>query len=315
MAENNSLLVGIDIGGTQVKIGLVDSQGNILAKTAADVAFDHYITPIIETVFHAVSTFIKGLLPEQRLNLSGAAISATGQIDTETGVIIGASGNIPNWQGTNLTAPFETKLNLPAVAANDANCMIIGEAVYGIAKGYDNVVGVTLGTGVGGGVVSHGQLLEGHRGMAGEIGHIPLYAHGIECKCGIKGCAEKYISVTALLSRMRERGFDYPTAALLCEELSDSHPNPAMQQEFDAWVDDIALYLAGLGHIFNPEMFVIGGGISQQQKLLIEPLRKRLLLHLMPGFRPGLRIEPAANGNNAGLLGACAIWRQRHGQA
>mgnify|MGYP000695187358 FL=1 len=161
--------LAIDIGGTSVKLGIVDETGAVLAKAEESVSFDGYETPILTTVCKAAKAFVEA----QNLSpaaLVGVGVSATGQIDSRAGTVVGTCGNLPHYIGSPIKAELESLFGLPVTVANDANCMCLGEVWVGGAKGYTDVIGVTLGTGVGGGILTGGRLLEGVRGLGGELG-------------------------------------------------------------------------------------------------------------------------------------------------
>ena len=161
---------GIDIGGTAVKLGIVDETGKVLCKSEQSVNFDGYQTPVLDTVRKAAKEFLTAqAIPVE--NLSGIGVSATGQIDSRKGIVAGTCGNFPNYIGSPIKAALEQDFGLPVTVANDANCMTLGEVWVGGAQGYTDVIGVTLGTGVGGGILTGGRLLEGARGLGGELGH------------------------------------------------------------------------------------------------------------------------------------------------
>jgi glucokinase len=192
--------------------------------------------------------------------------------------------------------------------------MCLGEAWVGAARGYTDVIGVTLGTGVGGGILTGGRLLEGARGLGGELGHYRTHAlDGVECTCGASGCWEHYAATTALVR----------AASALEPELDDGRKifaaaaagDKRIQWVLDGWLDEIAEGLAGLVHIFNPQLILIGGGVSAQQQLLIEPLAARVRAAVMPAFAVGLEVRAAALHNDAGLVGAVYYFRTRHGEA
>lgn len=188
--------LGIDIGGTAVKLGLVDEQGQVLARQEQSVSFDGYKTPILDTVLAAAQQFVA----DHPAELSGIGVSATGQIDSRKGIVAGTCGNLPNYIGSPIKASLEQVFHLPVIVANDANCMTLGEVWAGAAKGYTDVIGVTLGTGVGGGILTGGRLLEGARGLGGELGHCRVHAlDGVLCTCGASGCWERYAATTALV--------------------------------------------------------------------------------------------------------------------
>lgn len=197
--------LAIDIGGTSVKLGIVDEAGAVLAKAEESVSFDSYETPILTTVCKAAKAFVEaqGLSPAA---LVGVGVSATGQIDSRAGTVVGTCGNLPHYIGSPIKAELESLFGLPVTVANDANCMCLGEVWVGGAKGYTDVIGVTLGTGVGGGILTGGRLLEGARGLGGELGHYRLHAlDGVPCTCGAAGCWERYAATTALVRAAQEK--------------------------------------------------------------------------------------------------------------
>ena len=293
------MILGIDIGGTAVKMGLLDRDGNIHARHEASVCFDHYRTPILTTVVREAEKFT-GASGEK---IEGIGVSATGQVNVRTGVVIGTDGKIPGYEGSTVKQALEDIFGVPAWVLNDANAAALGECAAGAGKGVDNVVMVTLGTGVGGGVVSDGKLLNGGRGIAGEIGHFTLYQDGPVCTCGKRGCYENYASSRALVRACAEATgrADLDGRAIFEAAARGEEPFVAV---LDRWLDDVAAGITGLVHIFNPELILVGGGVSMQEKLLIEPLRRRVLAGVMPRFSDGLRLERAALGNDAGMIGA-----------
>ncbi|MDL2318340.1 ROK family protein [Eubacteriales bacterium OttesenSCG-928-A19] len=303
-----STFLGVDIGGTAVKIGLVDGGGALLRKAEHSVDYDGYRTPILTSVLQAISVFLSesGARPE------GIGISAAGQVDVHSGAVVGTCGNLPGWEGTRLTDAMRDAFSLPAVAMNDANCALLGEQWVGAAKGRRHVVMITLGTGVGGGILVDGRILNGREGLAGELGHMPLHAGGIQCTCGNRGCYEQYASVTALVRRAAVVGEDAPRSGRAVFD-SAATGNERMLGILSEWIEDVASGLVGLIHLLNPELLLIGGGVSAQDDLLIRPLRERVLGRTMPRFREGLELEAAALGNDAGMLGAVRHLLNRHG--
>ena len=300
--------LAIDIGGTSVKLGLVDETGGILAKAEESVSFDGWQTPILTTVLAAAERFLtaRGEDPQA---LEGIGVSATGQINSHTGVVAGTCGNLPNYIGSPIKEQLEAKFHRPVTVANDANCMCLGEVWVGGAKGYTDVIGVTLGTGVGGGILTGGRLLEGSRGLGGELGHYRTHAlDGVPCTCGAVGCWERYAATTALVRAAKEKNPDWKDgrAIFAAAEAGDE----TVLALLDAWIDEIAQGLAGMVHIFNPQLILIGGGVSAQQKLLIDPIAAKVRASVMPAFAEGLEIRAAQLHNDAGMVGAIYYFRQ-----
>ena len=300
------MILAIDLGGTEVKMGRADRRGKIYEKTSASVSFDGYRTPLLETVLKTAAEFLAGW-PEPP---EGIAVSACGQVDTSTGVVIGTNGNIPGYEGTPLKAALEEAFGVKTWVLNDANAAVLGEAFTGRAKGFRDVLMITLGTGVGGGVITGGRLLGGRRGIAGELGLFTLRADGPVSPCGKRGVFEYYASTTALVRRCAERtGREGLNGKIIFGEIEQG--NEVFREVLAQWIGDIAEGLTGLVHLFNPEMILIGGGVSRQQELLIRPLREAVLRGCMPRFAEGLQIESAELGNDAGMIGAVRFWLEQ----
>ena len=303
---------GIDIGGTAVKLGIVDETGKVLCKGEQSVNFDGYQTPVLDTVRKAAKEFLTAqAIPVE--NLSGIGVSATGQIDSRKGIVAGTCGNFPNYIGSPIKAALEQDFGLPVTVANDANCMPLGEVWVGGAQGYTDVIGVTLGTGVGGGILTGGRLLEGARGLGGELGHFRTHAlDGVLCTCGASGCWERYAATTALVRGAQPRNPKWKDGRAIFE--SAHAGDPTILALLDDWTDEIAQGLAGMVHIFNPQLILIGGGVSAQQELLIDPLAKKVRASVMPAFAEGLEIRAAQLHNDAGMVGAVYYFRQSRGE-
>lgn len=297
------MILSIDIGGTAVKMGLVDRLGVIHARHEASVCYDGYRTPILTTVIREARTF----LARERAQAEGIGVSATGQVDDRLGAVIGTNGKIPNYEGAQIKRDMESAFGVPVCALNDANAAALGECFAGRARGMDNALMVTLGTGVGGGIVLGGKIFGGTRGIAGELGHFTLYQDGILCPCGKRGCFESYAATTALVRLATEKTGESGLNGRVIFERARAG-DAAMLAVLDRWIGDIAAGLSGLVHIFNPQIVLIGGGVSAQETLLIEPLRTRVLAQVMPRFAEGLRIEAATLGNDAGLIGAAKFY-------
>ena len=262
---------GIDIGGTAVKLGIVDETGKVLCKGEQSVNFDGYQTPVLDTVRKAAKEFLTAqAIPVE--NLSGIGVSATGQIDSRKGIVAGTCGNFPNYIGSPIKAALEQDFGLPVTVANDANCMTLGEVWVGGAQGYTDVIGVTLGT------------------------------------CGATGCWERYAATTALVRAAQEKNPAWTDGRAIFAAAEAG--NPEVLALLDAWTDEIAQGLAGMVHIFNPQLILIGGGVSAQQKLLIAPIAAKVKASVMPAFAQGLEVRAAQLHNDAGMVGAVYYFRQ-----
>ncbi len=294
-------ILTLDVGGTAVKMGLIREDGSLQSKRERSVSFDGYRTPILQTVIREAEAYLQ----EEDASPAGIGVSATGQVDDREGVVIGTNGAIPGYEGTPFRRALEERFGVPVRVQNDANAAVLGECYAGRGRDVADVLMVTLGTGVGGGVVSGGRLMTGARGIAGELGHFQLDPGGEKCTCGRRGCFERYASVSALVrSAGGKRG--YANGREIFSRAAEDDPT-ALGLLSD-WIGFIAAGLIGLTHIFNPSLILIGGGVSTQEQLLIAPLREKVMAGVMPRFAEGLRLEAAMLGNDAGIYGAAALF-------
>lgn len=308
---SDKLYLGVDIGGTAAKLGLVDEEGRIISSVNEyPVIFDDYETPIIETVVKSVRHF----MDENNKNfaeIAGIGVSATGGINTKLGIVEGSAGHIKNWEGTNIRSRLESEFGVKTAVLNDANAAALGEMWKGAAIGKENVVVMTIGTGVGGGIIVDSKILLGRKGFAGEIGHIPVNVDGEDCSCGNKGCIEHYGSTSALVRNVKEavisgeiKGIEAGKVdgRLIFKEVAAG--NDTVKKYVDEWISYISAALVGLVHIFNPEMIILGGGVSRQKELFVDRVKEKVIKSVMPNFAIGLSVEAAELGNDAGIIGA-----------
>lgn len=293
--------IGVDVGGTSIKMGIVSASGGILARK--ETIYTDAKGKI--SVMQSISESIAGLLEEQDIriqDMSGIGVSAAGCINSMTGRVADNGGNVPDWSHTEVCRELKESFGLNSTIANDANCAVLGEYWMGAAKGYSNVVGVTLGTGVGGGVIAGGRLLEGAHGYAGELGHFPTHAGEEHCICGISGCFERYASTSALIRKASAADPELKNGRALFKAAHAGDKTASAL--IDEWIEEIAFGITGLVHVFDPELVLIGGGVSAQDSLLIQPLREKVLSMVMPDFAKDLQFRAAALGNDAGMIGA-----------
>ncbi len=307
--------IGIDIGGTKIAAALVSESGEIIRDLKVP-------TPAkdSEKIADAVVDLINELASGQQVSAVGVA--AAGFIDAERANIVYA----PNlsWRNEPLKAKLEARVNLPVFIDNDANAAGWAEFRFGAGRGVKHMVMLTVGTGVGGAVVVDGHLLRGGFGIAAELGHINLVPNGEPCGCGQLGCLESYGSGTALLNAAKRlAGSGEPTGARLAElqaaagELTGQEVYQAIQEGDAGTLALLADLGAALGRavasltaVLDPELVVIGGGVSATGDLLLDPIKAAYLAHLPArGFRPELRIVQAELVNDAGVVGAADLAR------
>ena len=311
-----SLACGIDVGGTKIAGGVVDEHGTILEELvvespATDVA----------AIEAAIETLVKEL--RSRHPIEAVGVGAAGYIDKSRAVVLFA----PNlaWRDLDLKADLEHTLDLPVVVENDANAAAWGEFQFGAGHDADDLLLVTVGTGVGGGVVVDGALYRGAFGVGAEIGHMRVVPDGILCGCGNRGCLEMYASGSALVREVRAaaRGGSLLAAALvdraggdpdaitgpLVTEAAHDGDRFAIEQleSVGKWLGE---GIASLTAVLDPAVVVVGGGVSAADEFLLGPARAAFGAQLTGrGYRPMLEIRRARLGNRAGLIGAADLTR------
>ena len=302
------MLLGVDVGGTAVKIGTVSPEGELRSFETIPLRREGTQNPMFETAMAEMAR----VLEKSGGCITGVGISATGQVDPDAGAVIGAEDPDSVYIGSDFRGETERRFHLPAAVLNDADAALLGECTAGAARGVRDVLMITIGTGIGGAFTANGKLFPGHRRIAGELGHTALYQDGPRCICGRQGCYQNYASAGALVRRAeRETGQSFRNAREIFDVLNAGRASPVLRQAFEDWTGDIAAGLSSFVHLLNPEMVVIGGGVSEQP-LLIEALRDKVPGGLMPRFRETLRIEKAALGNRAGMIGAVRFLLDRH---
>lgn len=293
--------LGIDIGGTFIKLGIVDESGSISRRCEVPIDRSGKET-VMETLFRGIDGFLADSGLESGA-FEGFGVSSAGCIDTDKGCIAENGGNVPDWSFTPVTGPLSERYGVRSTIANDGNCVALAEAWIGAAKGVRDVVCVVLGTGVGGGIISGGHLIEGSHGFGGEIGHFPTHADLImsgESKWSSH--YETYASTGALVRMSQEAGLEWTNGRQVFNAAAEG--NEDALKILDRWTDEIAAGITGLVHIFDPETVLIGGGVSAQTELLVDPVRAKVLKTAEPDMASGLEIKAAGLGNNAGMVGA-----------
>lgn len=291
------MLVGaFDIGGTNIKYGVLNDQGEIRYKAKTATKAREGGRAVVKQIKEIVEQL------RQAYNLTGIAISTAGQIDKRHGRVIHATGSLPGYTGLNIKKKLETAFHMPVMVDNDVNCAALGEYWKGVAKGVDHFLCLTLGTGIGGAIIMDGEVYHGAAYSAGEFGHMTLYPGGKACLCGDDGCYESYASSKALQQRAYQQMKANISLPVLFQQAKQG--DGKAESVIDLWVQDVALGLKTLVHIFNPRLIVIGGGISEQGSYLLDKVQKHLYSRIMPSFRHSLALKLAQNGNDANLQGA-----------
>ena len=318
-----SLTIGVDVGGTKVAAGVVDESGTILVRTRR-------LTPSVspeateDVIADVVAELMAADLPRGG-TIEAVGIGAAGFIDAARSTVLFA----PNlaWRDEPLRAEVEKRVGLPVVVENDANAMAWAEHRFGAGAGSAHMVAVTVGTGIGGGIILDGALYRGRFGIGAEFGHLQLVRGGRRCGCGQRGCWEQYCSGRALLHAAREIADVQPAYGARLLELGEGEPegiearevtkaaqegDPAALECFAEVGRWLGRGLADLVAVLDPEIFVIGGGVADAGELLLAPAREEFAAVLTGGtHRPHAEIRIASLGNDAGLVGAADLARLR----
>ncbi len=304
---------GVDIGGTTVKLGLFNDMYELLEKWEIPTVVENGGKSIIPDVAAAILDKMKEK-DFAKEDVLGVGVGAPGAVN-EDGFLVGGAVNL-HWEAFDLKGEFEKALGLPVKAGNDANVAGYGEMRMGGAKGFDDVVAVTLGTGVGGGIIFNGKIITGTNGAAGEIGHIHVEDAETEaCNCGNKGCLEQYASATGIARLAKKRLAQDNKASVLRQK-----DNNSAKDVWDAVKagDEVAIEiaekfgyylgkgLAAVANVANPSVFVIGGGVSKAGEVLLPYIEPSFLQYAFPPCRVA-RFALATLGNDAGIYGAAGL--------
>lgn len=288
--EYMNAVMGVDIGGTKIRMGIISQDGRILDERQVSTQF-----PLYEHLEQQVLLYL-----EEHPHIEAIGIGTHGFVDPQAGRVVFAGDMLPGWTGTEVKKLLEKATGKRVEVENDANCAALAEAKFGAAKGLSRVVCITLGTGLGGGIIWDNKLISGGpHGGAAELGHMVLYPKGVRCGCGRFGCAEQYVSGTAIKRRIQEAGLSV-TPPELFEQVAT---NVQARELVEQFTEDLAIYISSLQAVFDMEMLIIGGGVSESAGGWMDELQRQLEKVLL---NP-LAVEVAQFENDAGMLGAALI--------
>jgi glucokinase len=315
--ENNShslYAIGVDIGGTKINIGVINRQGEVIIST-------NLLTHVVQdNMLERISEEIKSLIKQLKevktgTTVSGIGVGTAGQVDWQTGSIRFASDLLPGYTGTKIKEHLHEMLELPVFVDNDVNVLALAEKYFGSGRGLKHIISLALGTGVGGAIMVDGSIVHGTWGGAGEIGHMSVNFKGSPCICGNIGCLEQYVSGKGIAKLMNDR--------LAAFEPEIVHPNVDAKEVVARWLshdieasevmDEVFAALgsaiASLIHIFNPQLIVIGGGVSEVGEAFLSRVREETQKRAMPSMYAGVRIEASYQGNLSNMIGAgMLVW-------
>lgn len=314
------LIIGIDIGGTAVKMGTINNNGKVLKKWEIPTNISDSGKSIIDDIWHSITVELIESNVEKDTIL-GLGVGAPGFIDAENGYVHEAV-NI-GWKDFDLANQLKEKSGLPVFVENDANVAALGENWTGAGDQAENLIAITLGTGVGGGIIVNGSILSGENGMAGEIGHITVNPSGYPCNCGRTGCLETIASATGIVRQAMDIIAVNPTSKLAECYLDNSaiyakdifelaKDGDSLSQEIiKKTADTLGMIIANMGVMVNPSKVLIGGGVSKAGDQLLHEIITAFEKYALPRVIDICEIKIAQLGNDAGMIGAALLVKQK----
>jgi glucokinase len=293
-------VVGVDIGGTNIKLGLLDTKANLKKTINLPTHKEKGVKDVLRRLFLSIDSLLK----DKNIKLKGIGLGCPGPLDDRKGVII-SPPNLPDWHGLKLKQIVKNKYKCKVVVENDANCAALGEFIKGAGKPFSNIVLLTLGTGVGSGVIIDGRLLRG-RGFAAELGHVSLNPKGPKCGCGKKGCLEAYASATAMVKKGKKifKNKDVTAEYLFNQAKKD---NKKAKLIVDEAIFYLAVAIGNYANAFNPEAIILSGGIIKAGNYLFKNIKKELKNQALAVMLKDLKILQAKLGQDAGVIGAGSL--------
>jgi len=301
-----SYSIGVDLGGTNLRVAAIDSDGKILWRESVTASFDfgplHVVNSIV-SIIEQVRERVSGH------ELCGVGIGVPGFIDIDAGLVVG-SANLPGFQGFPVRDEIQQRLGTPIILENDANAAALGEMWMGAGRNVKDLVLLTLGTGIGGGIVIDGKILHGAYGMAGEFGHMTVIPEGNPCGCGNRGCLEKHASASAIAAMASMMHFGHDMTSEQVYELA-LQGNERAKMVFESMGRALGIAIANLIHIFNFPLYLISGGPLPAWNFFAPAMLAEVNSRSFVFSRTATRIEKALLGGDAGLYGAAYLPFQR----
>ena len=310
--------IGIDLGGTNVKIALLKNVNIIVQKTSIETDKHKGRSKLIAEIIK----IIKQLIKDNKLKksqIAGIGIGVAGPINFDRGFIHNLT-NIKGWKNTPLKQMLTKKIGIRTFVDNDVNVVTLGELAFGAGRGFKDILCLTLGTGVGGGIVLNGHLYRGPNFTAGEIGHIPISITGPKCNCGGTACIERYVGNKFIIQRAKELVKNNKKSLILTyanNQISKITPKIISQAASDKdktalliWREVgnyLGIALSGLVNTLNPELIIIGGGVAKAGKPLFDSIKKTIKLRSMKNPASFVKVVPALLGEEAGIVGASVL--------
>lgn len=307
--------IGVDLGGTKVKLGIVSSEGRIIKKIAIPTLAKEGVDKSIAQIKKGIAQLLK----ESKKTISGIGIGAPGVVSPKKGTVENPP-NLPGWGKVHLGKIMEDEFGLPTTVENDANAAAIGELIYGSGIKFDSFIMITLGTGVGGGIIYQNKLFRGNTGGAGEIGHTTIDKNGPKCKCGSTGCLETYLGNNYIIKDVKKQLKSQKKSKIFelinndLDKLSPRiiHEAALLKDEFSLNVienlgKNLGCGLASLINLLDISNIIIGGGVSGFGRPLFKATKDSIKSRVLTSLKPRVRVVQATLKNNAGIKGASSL--------
>jgi glucokinase len=294
--------IGVDLGGTNLRAAAIDAQGKLLDKIAGSTELKAGRDVVIDDMVQSIEA-LRARLGEH--NLRGVGIGLPGFILIDKGIIVG-SNNMPEFENYPVRDEIERRLGAKVILENDANAAALGEKWMGAGREVDDLVLITLGTGIGGGIIVNGRVLHGHLGMAGELGHLTVVPNGNPCGCGNRGCVEKHASATAIAAMARLIGLGHDLTSEDVFKLA-VEGNERAKTIFRSMGEALGVALANLINIFNFPLYLLSGGPLPAWDHFAPAMMEEVARRSFTYRHAPTRIEKATLGNEAGLYGAAYL--------
>ncbi|MCB0833187.1 MAG: ROK family protein [Bacteroidetes bacterium] len=306
--------IGLDLGGTQLKFGVVDATGRMLFNDSCPAETAGGRSGVLKVMGRAVGESLK-IASKKGWDVAGIGAGCPGNIDVSLGVSLGPTPHIHDWEGAEIGAFLRKKSGLPVLVDNDANFMTYAESAVGAGRDYKYVVGMTLGTGIGGGIVMDGEIYHGAAFNAAELGHVSVEINGRACSCGNRGCVERYAGAKYIVQDVVS-ALEGGSSSLITQGLESTsaidptlifaaarHGDELCGRIIQQMIDSLAAAISSTVNVLNPDIIVIGGGMSEAAGF-VQRIASAVTERLMKPAKSQLRIVRAQLGNSAGMIGA-----------